>query len=58
MVEDHMTYALSVAEENISCYLLPRPWNLSSNMSHPLVLRRENWSAVVNSLLNTPATLS
>jgi uncharacterized HAD superfamily protein len=53
MVEDHMTYALTVAEQGIPCYLLPKPWNLLREETHPLVLRRDSWDEVVTCLLSS-----
>lgn len=53
MIEDHMTYALTVAEHQIPCYLLSRPWNLLRKESHSLILRRESWDWVTSSLLDS-----
>lgn len=43
MIEDDMDYALELAYEGISVFLLRKPWNIERNEKHKNIIRLNSW---------------
>ena len=49
MIDDGLHNALDLAENNITCILIDRPWN-QSDILHPNIYRVESWQAIIDNL--------
>lgn len=43
MIDDGLHNAIDLAENNIECILIDRPWNRKKEAEHPLIHRIYNW---------------
>lgn len=50
MIDDGLHNALDLAENNIECILLDRPWNRKDEANHPLIYRAKHWQEIVDNL--------
>ncbi len=50
MIDDGLHNALDLAENDIECILLDKPWNRAEQANHPLIHRVEHWQEIINNL--------
>jgi uncharacterized HAD superfamily protein len=50
MIDDGLHNAIDLAENNIECILIDRPWNRKKEAEHPLIHRIYNWWEISNNL--------
>ncbi len=50
MIDDGLHNALDLAENNIECILLDRPWNRKDEANHPLIHRARHWKDIIETL--------
>ena len=49
MIDDGLHNAIDLAENDITCILIDRPWN-QSDILHPKIHRVEGWQTIINNL--------
>ena len=50
MIDDGLHNALDLAENNIECILLDKPWNRKVEANHPLIHRVQHWQEIIDNL--------
>lgn len=51
MIEDNLSVARDLTQNNIACIVLEKPWNRDIEYEHPLLYRVKDWQEIIN-LLN------
>ncbi len=50
MIDDGLHNALDLAENNIACIILDKPWNRRDDLIHPLIYRVQHWQEIIDNL--------
>lgn len=50
MIDDGYHNALDLAENNIECILIDKPWNRNIEKEHPLIYRVKDWGEIIDNI--------